>query len=243
MPHRAFTIEELAEYLHLHVTDVERLLRETDIPFSDRGGRRVFQRAEIDAWASQRILGLPGKRLAAYHEQSMRGTREIFPDDALIPQLLVPAAIDVGMSSKTKASVLRDMVALADRTGRVFDPKELLTSVEQREALCSTALPGGLALLHVRHHAAYRFEGSFIAFGRTVQAVPFGSPDGHPTQLFFLVCCEDERIHLHTLARLAMMAMKTKLIDQLFAVEDATQAFDALVACEREVLPARPNRA
>ena len=33
----------------------------------------------IDAWASRRILGLPGKRLGVYHEKSVRGTRAIFP--------------------------------------------------------------------------------------------------------------------------------------------------------------------
>lgn len=237
MPHRVFTTEELADYLHLTVADVERLMRETDLPHTMRGGRRVFQRGEIDAWASKRILGLPGKRLDVYHEKSLRGTREVFPEAAVIPELLRPGYIDLALPSKTRAAVIRDMVALADRTGRLFDPKELRQSVEEREALCPTALPGGFALLHARHHAEYRFEGSFLVLGRTVQAVPFGSPDGRATQVFFLICCEDDRIHLHTLARLCVLAMKTDVIDQLFAAEDATTAYDALVAAERSVLP------
>lgn len=237
MPHRTLTVDELTEYLHLLAGDVERLMRETDIPHTVRGGRAVFQRAEIDEWASKRILGLPGKRLDVYHAKSVRGTREIFPHLAIIPELLRPEYIDLALTSKTKASVQRDVVALAEKTGRVLDPKELLSSVEERESLYSTALPGGLALLHARHHTDYRFEGSFIVLGRTIQPVPFGAPDGRPTRLFFLVCCEDERIHLHTLARLCLIAMKTDLISSLLAAETGQAAYDAFVAAEMLVLP------
>ena len=237
MSHRTFNSEELAEYLHISALDLERLLHETDIPKEERGGRLIFRRSEIDAWASQRILGMPDRRLDAYHEKSMRGTREIFAHNALVPELIQPSFINLELSSKTRASAIRDMVALAEGTGLVFDPGELLTSVEARETLCSTALPGGLALLHARNYDAFRFERSFIVLGRTIQRVPFSAPDGGPTRLFFLICCQDDRIHLHTLARLCMIAMKTDVLNQLFEAPDPTAAYDALVAAEQAVLP------
>ena len=237
MPHRTLTIDELTEYLHLSTGDVERLMHETDIPHSNRGGRTVFQRGEIDEWASKRILGMPGKRLDIYHAKSVRGTLQIFPHLALIPELLRAEYIDLNLPSKTRSSVIRDTVALADRTGRVLDSKELQKSVEERETMCSTALPGGLALLHARQHTEYRFEGSFIVLGRTIQPVPFSAPDGRPTSLFFLVCCEDDRIHLHTLARLCLVAQKTDVVERLRAAPDAQTAYDALVAAETSVLP------
>lgn len=237
MPHRTLTIEELTEYLHLNPGDVEALMRKTDIPYTMRGGRAHFQRSDVDQWASRRILGLDLRPLDVYHAKSVRGTREIFPDLALIPDLLRPQYIDLGLDSKTRASVIRGIVALAESTGRVLDARELLASVEEREALCPTALPGGIAVLHSRHHAEYRFEGSFIVLGRTIQPVPFGAPDGRPTQLFFLICCEDDRIHLHTLARLCLIAQKTDAIDRLRAAETPDGAYDALVAAEVSVLP------
>ncbi|MFT3781595.1 MAG: PTS sugar transporter subunit IIA [Nibricoccus sp.] len=241
MPHRTFNPEELAEYLHVSNADVERLLRETDIPKSVRGGKTIFQRSEIDAWASQRILGMPEKRLDTYHQKSMRGTKEIFPENALIPELLSSSHIDLELSSKTRASVIRDMVELADKTGLVFDSRELLASVEAREELCSTALPGGLALLHARNYDAYRFERSFMVLGRTIQGVPFSAPDGAPTHLFFLICCQDDRIHLHTLARLCMIVTKTNVVSQLLDAPDAAAAYDVLVAAELAVLPQKAN--
>jgi excisionase family DNA binding protein len=75
MPHRAFSLEEVANYLHLNVPDVEELVKYHEIPFVMRGGRAVFQRGEIDAWASQRILGLPENRLAIYHQRAGDGPR------------------------------------------------------------------------------------------------------------------------------------------------------------------------
>ncbi len=243
MPHREFSMEEVAEYLHLSREDVERLMREAEMPHQQRGQRIVFQRGEVDAWASRRILGLSGKRLDAYHRRSLDGLREIFPHDALIPDLIEPGYIELELPSKTKPSVIRDMVALAERTGRVFEPRELVQAVEAREALYPTAIEGGMALLHARHHEDYRFEGSFVVLGRTLQPVGFGAPDGQATTLFFLLCCEDERLHLHTLARLCMMAGKTHLTSQLRNAADAETAYQAMLAAEREVLPAAPDGA
>jgi mannitol/fructose-specific phosphotransferase system IIA component (Ntr-type) len=236
MPYRTFDLSEAAEYLHLTRNEVEQLMKTSDIPCERRGGRVVFLRGELDAWASQRILGLPPKRLADYHQKSTRDTRSVFDQDALIPELLQPGFINAALTSRTRKSVICDLVAFAEKTGRILDPVELLASVEAREELCSTALPGGLALLHCRDHRPYRFEGSFIVVGRTVQAIHFGSPDGQPTWLFILVCCQDERIHLHTLARLCLVAHKTDVIARLYAAPDAAAMYATLLAAEETVL-------
>jgi nitrogen PTS system EIIA component len=236
MPFRIFSVEEVTRYLHLTARDIDRLMKEQAIPFEVRGGRPVFLKREIDAWASQRILGLQDRGLAEYHQQSSHGTRGVFQNEAIMGELIEPAFIEPAMAAKTRASALRALVALAEKTGRLNDRRELLASLEAREALCSTGLPGGLALLHPRHHQPYMFESSFIVLGRPVQEIPFGASDGRPTDLFFLVCCQDDRIHLHTLARLCMMAQRTDLLAQLRAAPDAATMCASVVAAETEVL-------
>ena len=118
-------------------------------------------------------------------------------------------------------------------------PETLLASLEAREALCSTGVPGGFALPHPRAHDPYLFETSFIVVGRPVQEIHFGAPDGQPTHLFFLICCPDDRLHLHTLARICLIAQKTKVLDQLRDAPDAQTMRDALVAAEHEILADR----
>lgn len=229
-------MQEVAEYLHLTEADVERLLENEEIPSEERGGRVVFRKQLIDAWATQRILGLEDRPLTEYHQKTSRGTRTVLENEAIMPEMIRPEYIAAAMAAKTKASALREMVALAEKTGKVLDSKDLLASLEAREELCSTALPGGLALLHPRHHDPYMFDASFIVLGRPVQDIFYGAPDGQPTHLFFLICCQDDRIHLHTLARLCMMAVKTGLLDELRQAADGGAMYDCLVAAEQEVL-------
>ena len=239
MPHRLFNVEEVAAYLHLTADDIERRVKNQEIPFEKRGARVVFRKSDIDMWASQRILGLSERRLADYHQKTTRGIREILTQDAILPQMLERGAIDSAMTAKTKASVLRDLVALAEKTWQVCDSKELLASLEAREELCSTAVPGGLALPHPRFQQPYLFESSFIAVGRPIQEIHFGAPDGRPTDLFFLICCQDDRIHLLTLARLCLMALKTDLLAQLRQAPDAVTMHDCFIAKEQEILARR----
>ena len=243
MPFRLLDLEGVANYLHLPVADIEQRVKNREIPFEKRGDRIVFRKSEIDAWASQRILGSTSQQLADYHSETTRFTRKILPQETLLPEMIRAGAIASAMSSKTKASVLRDLVALAEKTGRLNDPKTLLASLEARENLCSTAMPGGFALPHPRSHDPYLFETSFIVVGRPVQEIHFGAPDGQPTHLFFLLCCQDDRLHLHTLARLCLIAQKTRVLEQLRDAPDAQTMRDALNAAEREILADRKTAA
>jgi nitrogen PTS system EIIA component len=237
--YQTFTLEEVARYLHMSEADIEGLLQDEAIPVETRGDRWVFRKSDIDAWASQRILGLTDRGLADYHQKSLHGTRPFLEHEAIMPELIRPGFIDAAMTAKTKASALRGMVALAEKTGLVYDAKDLLVSLEAREELCSTAIPGGLALLHPRHHEPFMFESSFVVLGRPVQEIHYGAPDGQPTNLFFLICCQDDRLHLHTLARLCLMAQKTPLLDELRLAAGATAMFELIITCETQVLETR----
>lgn len=239
MPYRTFGIDEVARYLHLSRADIERLVKDQDIPFERHGARLVFRNVEIEAWASQRILGLEGPRLAEYHQKSSRAAQQVVPHEAIMPELIKPNFIAPALTAKTKASVLRQMVTLAEKTGRVFDPQALLQGLAAREELCSTGVAGGLALLHSRNPEPYLVEVAFLALGRTIQQIPFGAPDGQPTDLFFLVGCPDDRMHLHTLARLCLMAQKTDLLTDLRQVADADAMCDCIIAAEQAVLAHR----
>lgn len=236
MPYRLFDIDEAANHLHLRRADLDSLVKNQEIPFERRGGRIVFRLRDLELWASQRVLHLRDRQLAEYHRKSTVAVRDLLAHEAIFPELTPPELIDAAMPSKTKASVLRALVELADKSGRLLDPKALLESLEAREALGSSALPGGLALPHPKQHQPYVFESSFVALGRPVQEIHFGAPDGRPTDLFFLVCCQEDRLHLHVLARLCLMAETTTMLDQLRQASDAAAMHAILLAAEQQVL-------
>jgi excisionase family DNA binding protein len=236
MPFREMSLNEVADYLHLQPQDVETLVKRGEIPHEKRGGRPIFRRQDVDAWASQRILGLEARPLREYHARTTAATRKLVPGEELMPLLVKPQYVIPSLKGKTRASILRELARLADATGLVSDAQELLQSLEEREALCPTGLPGGLAVPHPRYHVPYLFEDSFLLVARSVQDIPFGAPDGEPTRLFFLLACQDERLHLHTLARICLMAQKSPLVPLLLEAPDAETMYQKLLSCETEAL-------
>ena len=236
MPHRTFNLNEAAIYLHLAQTDLETMVQHREIPVETQGHRLMFRKKDIDAWASQRILGLSHKPLTTYHKQTSASARNISNHSLIVAELVCPEAIEPALISKTKSSVLRDMVALADRTELLCNPSDFLQSLIERERLCSTALSDGIALLHPRNHDPYMVEKSFISIGRAIHPVPFGAPDGNQTDLFFLIGCQDDRLHLHVLARLCMMSKQTKILSQLREAESANTMVTILRRAEEEMV-------
>jgi len=232
MEHQFLNEDEVAGYLNLSVEDIRKRVKYREIPFQTRGRRVVFDKGEVDLWASQRIMNLPEQKLAAYHQQSTQGTSAFLHQQTILPQMMEPAFVAPAMTGKTKASVLRELVALADQTGRLNNPVALLESLAAREELCPTGMPGGLAIPHPRCHDDYLFESSFVVVGRSLQPINFGAPDGQPTKLFFLVCCQDDRLHLHTLARLCFMVQKTNLLALIEVAPDAGAIFEGIIAAE-----------
>ena len=238
MPYRVMTIGQVAEYLHVTAASIEELVHHREIPFERQGNRVLFRKLEVDGWASQRILGFSGKRLQNYHQNSSAGMQKNSPAAASLTDLLPVKFIQPELCAKTRAAVIRDLAALAGHTGLVTDAAGLAVGLREREDLFSTAMPGGFALVHPRQHDQYMFERSFVMLARTPRPVPFGAQDGGETGIFFLICCQDDRLHLHVLARLSMMCAQTELLAYLRAASTAAEMAEAIADAEAEVVKA-----
>ncbi len=236
MPHRTYSIREAAEYLHVSEDEIHELIRAGDIPCERVGSRVVFRRATLDGWASRRVLGLPPPRLRALERGVQRRRAERGDESLRLTNLLDAARIDPALDARTRASVLRELSAWAERTGGVADASELCAALEAREALGSTALPGGVAVPHPEHHREWLFNGSFVLLARTRQPVPFGAPDGGLTDIFFLLALDDPSLHLPVLSRVCAVCHHTRLLTQLREASSADEMLEAVRQAEEEVL-------
>jgi len=236
MPQRTMNIEQVARYLHMEAEQIARLVKQGDIPCEQAGTHPIFRRREVDAWASQRILVMKERPLATFHRDSS-GTR---PNDGAarftLGDMLTPERTVSALPSRTKSAVLHDLTAIAEQAGLLYDPKDLLHSLVEREALCSTGLVNGVAIVHPRHHDPYLACESFLVLARAAGTIHFGAPDGRPTDIFFLLVCLDDRRHLHALARLCTMILSTTLLERIRAAAEAEAMYAATLASEAEVL-------
>ena len=67
---------------------------------------------------------------------------------------------------------------------------------------------------------------------------PFGSGRTGLTDIFFLVCCRDDRTHLRVLARLARLLRRPGFIDELRAADTVGETWRLIDATERELITA-----
>jgi PTS system nitrogen regulatory IIA component len=226
MSARQMNLEEAAAYLRMEPIALSRLVRQGEAPYSGDPARPLFQADNLDAWASKRILGMDPKRLAEFERgvAAARPREEAF--DLL--SLAAPERVFLGVEARTKASLLSALVDCADSLGLLYDPKDLLESLRNREDESSTALPGGIAIPHPRHHDPYLATESFLVVARPLQPIHFGASDGKPSDLFFLLVCQDERLHLRALARLCATLSNPAVAEAIRGADSQQEAFAAL---------------
>ncbi|MBI4577418.1 MAG: PTS sugar transporter subunit IIA [Planctomycetes bacterium] len=93
----------------------------------------------------------------------------------------------LSMTATTKDGAIRDLVQALTRHGRVRKDgvEEVVEGVLRRESRGSTGIGNGLAVPHDK--ACPRVDQFVGVFGRSVEGIPYGSVDGEPVHLFFLL--------------------------------------------------------
>ncbi len=234
MPYRTLTIQEVARMLGTDVRRVERMAQRGEIPCQKVGGQFRCNRAEITEWLQQRVGGMSDEHLAEV-DAGMTAQRQTPQDEMIITPLLRLEAVTTNLGSRTKDSTLRELVALAQKTGLVLNSQELVEAVLHREELFSTALEGGIAIPHPRRPLPYAIAAPILAVAKTTQRIAFGAPDGGLTDLFFLTASQDDRHHLHILARLCRLLYDGDFADRLRDAETPREMIELLKDRELEV--------
>lgn len=221
MSHEMMDLRQAAAHLHMEENELRHFAQREEVPSVKRGEAFFFEHRLLDEWAQRRLMELAPRKLTGEHRLAMVERRRASGEDMLVSKLLAPAAIAPALTARNRGGVLRDMTDLAESTGLVYDAEALFHELVAREEVASTAVGGGAAFLHARFHDPYMVQESFIALGRAVKPVFFGSQDGQGTDIFFLICCTDHVQHLHVLARLCLLAHGTHLLQDLREAPDA----------------------
>ena len=214
MSYGVIDIQELARLLGMDARLVERMAQRGEIPCQKIGGQLRFNRAAITEWLQHRMGSMSDDHLAGV-DAGMTAHRETNPEDAIIiPQLRLDA-ISTHLPARTRDSVLRELTKMATNTGLLYDAEELLEALNQREELCSTAMEAGIAMPHPRRPMPYTIGEPILVIAYAPKGIGFGAPDGKLTDLFFMTCSQDDKHHLHVLARLCRMLSDDDFVNEI----------------------------
>ncbi|MBM3994330.1 MAG: helix-turn-helix domain-containing protein [Planctomycetes bacterium] len=227
-------LEQLAAYLHRDVREVSKLANRGYLPGKKVGGEWRFTSSEINHWIETQMHAYTEEELTALER---RGTATCLATEPLVCSMLSEGTTAIPLRASTKASVLRELVKLAEQSWQVYDADALLVAVKHREELGTTALESGVAIPHPHRPLSEKAQAdSIIVFARTAGGIPFGAPDGGLTDLFFLVSCRDSRTHLRVLARLSRMMLRIGFLDELRSTETPADALALFERTERDLL-------
>ena len=235
MSDRPLNLCQAAEHVHLDANELRHVAQRGEIEATEHGGDWWFEHRALDEWAQRNLLSVGRRPLEERYRSMVDEERRASRPCAGLAAILDPASVELALGAKGKAGVLRDLADLAERSGKVYDPEGLYRELADREEAASTAVGGGIAFPHPQFHDPYFFEETFVAYARSPGGVYFGAPDDEPTRHFFLVCATDHDRHMHILARLAMLAMRTSLRERLDAAEDVEGVIEAVKASEAEL--------
>ena len=222
------TAKQVAEYLQLSQRSIYRLLERGELPATKIGGQWRFRKSAIDEWIDLHMGRLPPEDL----RQISTGARD---DDVRLGSLLDEVNALIPVAAGDRATVIRRFV---DHI-RFPEPVDLVLLVErilERESLCSTALPDGVALLHTLRTTPRVLKlHDMVALGRIERPIAFGALDGGLTDTLVLLLARDERHHLGLLAKMARLCREPEVLRGLRELPTARAIVDLIRRTEETI--------
>jgi len=225
------TARQVGEYLQLSQRSIYRLLERGELPATKIGGQWRFRKAAIDEW-----IDLHMGRLAPEDLRQLSGGDR--PDTVRLGSLIDEANALIPLPAGDRATVIRRFVDQI-RFREPVDLQLLAERILERENLCSTAIPDGVALLHTSRTSPRVLRvNDLVALGRLERPVAFGALDGSLTDTLVLLLARDERHHLVLLAKLARLCREPEVLHGLRTLPTARAIVDLIRKTEEALFSA-----
>ena len=119
-----------------------------------------------------------------------------------IVDLIATDVVRVPLKSKTKTEVIRELIDVLNKAGKINDAESVFKAVIARENMGSTGLEKGIAVPHAKTE---KVKNLTLAIGIAPDGVDFDSLDGEQSKLFFLLLAQPSQSgpHIEALAEIA----------------------------------------
>ncbi len=142
-----------------------------------------------------------------------------------IIDLITPEVIKVGLTSKDKPSVIRELLQILVDAGKITYSDEILDAILKRESLQSTGLEDGIAVPHAKTNLV---DSLTLAIGIAPQGIDFDSIDHQPSKLFFLMLAPPDKTgpHIEALAEIARLSRSRAFIFSIVAARTSQEVME-----------------
>jgi mannitol/fructose-specific phosphotransferase system IIA component (Ntr-type) len=130
-----------------------------------------------------------------------------------------------------KQGILKELVDLLDKSGKVVNKKKLLLDFFNREKKATTGIGGGIAIPHIRSMQAREF---ILGFSRSRWGYEFDSLDKKLVHIFFVMAAPpyDDKLYLRIFKALAEMLQYGQFIQKLLEVSTEYEIIRAIQEME-----------
>lgn len=223
------TIRQLAEYLMISEKTVYRMLDRNQLPAVRVGAQWRFRRQDIDAWLTDEVRRVEYGRHGAVLDAIETAEIAIYP-------LLATENVWLAAKPRSRDELLSFMIHEATLDDGV-DRQQLLRSVLEREALCSTALVENAAFPHPVDPRPFRFTRKRVLLAVLQEPIDYSDPHGHRPRVIAMILARSAQGHLLALSRAIKLFGDAKLASQLASASDAAAAIALIRDAESRLTP------
>jgi len=149
--------------------------------------------------------------------------QDILPRERIVPRL----------AARDKTAALEELVGVLREAGALRDGREAVRALLEREKLGSTGIGDGIAIPHARLRD---LPDVTAVFARSPEGVEFGSVDGAPARLLFLLLAPESAAaaHLKALALVSRLCKDPAVRAELLAAGSREELSEIIARADQE---------
>ena len=146
-----------------------------------------------------------------------------------VVNLIEEDIIKIPLEAKTKPDVIKELVDVLKKAGKIEDAESVFRAVMLRENMGSTGLEKGIAVPHAKTH---KVNNLVLAIGISPEGVDFDSLDGEPSKLFFLLIATPQQAgpHIEALSEIARLTRSSNFCKLLLNAKTPKEIVDIFTA-------------
>ena len=202
MPRGLLNLKSASELLSISEGELRTMAVHGEIDCILKGDNYFFEQEKLDLWKSGQII----------ENRKPDKSKASSPEPLPIPDECVCASLP----GSSRSGIIKGLTNLAEKSGFLYDPEDFRKEIERREEAGSTNMGGGIAIPHLLTREEGYFSEAFVCVAKLAHPAFFNSaPDGSPTELLILSCCNDSSKHIDMLKRISHVCASKNFMENV----------------------------